>query len=278
MPRNGIDERRIMRALLRAAREGGRIARRHFLSGRLEVTEKSAPGDLVSNADIEAERAVLAILHREFPRIAVVSEETENAGAGEETFYVDPIDGTLNFVHGLPPFAVSIGYWRGGAPAAAVVCNPLTGQIFSSLRGAGASCNGKALHVSRAGALRDALVAAGWPYDRTDRARLFRQMDGVYMASQELRTIGCASLGLCYVAAGIFDGYWEQGLKPWDMAAGALIVAEAGGRVSSLSGGAFRLSDGELAASNGLIHDELIHAVNGHVSPRPDQGPEAGPR
>jgi myo-inositol-1(or 4)-monophosphatase len=250
--------------MVRAAREGGRIVRRHFFSRRIQYREKSSPGDLVSNVDLQVERKVLGILRREFPGIAVVSEEGQDTGIKPEAFYVDPLDGTLNFVHGLRPFAVSLGYWKDGLPVAAVVYNPLSGELFSALRGGGALRNGKPISPSAAAELRNSLLATGWPYEREERARLFAQMDSLYLYSQELRGIGCASLFLCYVASGIFDGYWEWGLKPWDIAAGALIVTEAGGQLSSLTGDVFRLEDGGIAASNGRIHAELIERLNAH--------------
>jgi myo-inositol-1(or 4)-monophosphatase len=252
-----------MGTILRAAGEGARIVRRHFSSGRIRVSQKSRPGDVVSNVDLAVEETVMAMLSRQYPGIPVVSEERGDAGLRPEAFYLDPVDGTLNFVHGLLPFAVSLAYWRDGAPLAAAVVNPISGDVFSAFAGRGARRNGKPIVPSRARRLRDGLVATGWPYERSGRALLLEQMDRVYMESQELRTIGCASLGLCYVACGIFDGYWEWGLKPWDMAAGVLVVTEAGGRVSSPSGGEYRLDEGGAAASNGLIHEELMRAVNG---------------
>ena len=249
------------RTLIRAVRKSAAIVRKHFRSEQLRVNEKTVPGDLVSNVDLEVEAVVTALLAREFPHIPVIGEEGSDARTREEAFYLDPVDGTLNFVHGLTPFAVSLGYWRGGEPAAAAVCNPITGELFSAVRGSGSMRNGTRISPSRAVSLRNALVASGWPYDRSQRERLYREMDRVYLACQELRTIGCASLGMCYVACGVFDGYWEWGLKPWDMAAAVLIVSESGGKVSSLTGGRFRLADGSVAVSNGLIHEELVRTI-----------------
>jgi myo-inositol-1(or 4)-monophosphatase len=256
-------DRRMVDTISAAARLGGRIALKHFGSPGLRVTGKGDPGDLVSNADLEIEEAVARVLARGFPGVPVVGEEGGGAAVRDEAFYVDPIDGTLNFVHGLLPFAVSIGYWRGGAPVAGAVYDPVSGDLFTARQGAGAWLNGRPIRVSGAARLRDSLVAGGWPYAREERARLLSQMERVYMGAQELRTIGCASLGLCRVACGVFDAYWEWGLKPWDLAAGVLLVSEAGGRVSALDGGAFRLEEGNAAASNGLVHDELVRAVTG---------------
>jgi myo-inositol-1(or 4)-monophosphatase len=249
--------------MVRAVRAGGRIVRRHFASGGLEVRQKTSPGDLVSNVDLAVERRVLGLLSRAFPAIPVVSEEKENPVEPPEAFYLDPLDGTLNFLHGLQPFAVSLGFWREGQPLAAAVLEPLSGELFTALRGRGARRNGRPIAPSAVGGLSQALVGAGWPYERAQRARLLAQMDHVYLAAQELRTIGCASLALCRVASGVLDAYWECGLHAWDMAAGVLLVTEAGGQVSGLDGGPFRLWQGEVVASNGRIHAELLEQVRG---------------
>jgi len=246
--------------MVRAVRAGGSVVRRYFGRG-VEVREKTSPGDLVSSVDLEVQRRVIRMLAGAYPRVPVVSEERDNPGKSAEAFYLDPLDGTLNFLHGLQPFAISLAFWRDGEPLAAAVHDPLSGELFTALRGGGARRNGRALTVSDAGSLRNALVAAGWPYERAGRARLFAQMDRMYQAAQELRTIGCASLALCRVAAGVLDAYWEWGLGPWDLAAGVLLVTEAGGRVSSPAGGNFLLQNGEVAASNGRIHAELLERL-----------------
>jgi myo-inositol-1(or 4)-monophosphatase len=253
-----------------AARAAGEIIRGHYLSESLEVKKKSAQGDLVSSADLEAEAKILEILRRSFPGASMVAEESPNAafgGGGHQTgaaFYVDPVDGTLNFVHGVPFFSVSIGCWLDGVPTAAVVLSPMSGDLYTAVRGEGARKNGAPIAVSAAESLKDALVATGWPYDRTHRTRLYAEMDRLYMECQELRALGCASLGFCLLAEGAFDAYWEWDLKPWDMAAGALIVTEAGGTITSLSGGAFDLGSGKVAASNGRFHGDLVAAIRGH--------------
>jgi myo-inositol-1(or 4)-monophosphatase len=252
---------RSLKVMLRAARAAGKIVRRHYLSETLDVRKKTAQGDLVSIADLEAEKEILSILRAAFPEASMVAEESGGTHESGAAFYVDPVDGTLNFVHGVPFFAVSIGCWVDGTPTAGVVLNPLSGDIYTALRGGGAKKNGRAIAVSGASSLKDSLIATGWPYDRANRARLFSEMDRLYVESQELRAFGCASLGFCLVAEGAFDGYWEWDLKPWDMAAGALIVTEAGGTVSSLSGAAFDLGSGKVAASNGRIHADLVREL-----------------
>jgi len=257
--------------MMDAARAAGAIVRRHYLSESLEVRKKAAGGDLVSSADLEAEAEILEQLRRAFPGASIVAEESHPASTGgrggsrESTaaFYVDPVDGTLNFVHGVPFFGVSIGCWLNGIPAAGVVLNPLTEDLYTAVRGQGAKKNGATIRVSEAPTLGDGLIATGWPYDRTHRARLHGQMDRVYAECQELRALGCASLGFCLLAEGALDAYWEWDLKPWDMAAGALIVTEAGGTVTQLSGSAFDLDSGTVAASNGRFHRALVDAIRG---------------
>jgi myo-inositol-1(or 4)-monophosphatase len=252
---------RSLDVMLHAARRAAAIVRRHYLSDSLEVRKKSAPGDLVSAADLAAEKEILSIIRRAFPEASIIAEESGGSHESGTAFYVDPIDGTLNFVHGVPHFAVSIGCWIDGVPAAGVVLNPLSGDTYTAVRGAGARKNGKPIAVSTASSLKDSLVATGWPYARASRAILFAEMDRLYMQSQTLRALGCASLGFCLVAEGAFDGYWEWDLKPWDMAAGTLIVAEAGGTVTSVTGGPLDLGWGRVAASNGRIHAELLGAL-----------------
>jgi myo-inositol-1(or 4)-monophosphatase len=253
-------------AMVGAARAAGAIVRGHYLSDSLEVRKKTAQGDLVSTADLDSEREILSILRRSFPGASMVAEESHVSGGGAGSgpaFYVDPVDGTLNFVHGVPFFAVSIGCWVDGVPTAGVVLNPLSGDLYTALRGGGAKKNGVPIAVSAVASLKEALIATGWPYDRTHRARLYEEMDRLYVECQELRALGCASLGFCLLAEGAFDGYWEWDLKPWDMAAGALILMEAGGTVTSPSGGALDLGSGKVAASNGRIHAELVAALRG---------------
>ncbi len=249
--------------MVETARAAGEIIRRHYLSDSLEIRKKTAQGDLVSSADLEAEREILARLRRAFPSASMVAEESGGSHKAGAAFYVDPIDGTLNFVHGVPFFAVSIGCWVDGVPAAGVVLNPMSGDLYTAVRGQGAKKNGAAISVSGAPALESALVATGWPYDRARRARVFEEMDRVYLKCQVLRAMGCASLSLCLLAEGAFDAYWEWDLKPWDMAAGALIVSEAGGQVTSPLSAGFDLSCGDVVASNGRFHEELEAAIKG---------------
>ncbi len=254
-----------LEVMTRAVRAAGVVARRHYLSGSMEVRRKAAGGDFVSSADLDAERAIISVLASALPSADIVAEESAVERGGMPgsgmTFYVDPVDGTLNFLHGVPFFAVSIGCWIDGQPAAAAVLNPLSEDLYTAARGAGARKNGRPIRVSAADSLRESFLSSGWPYDHARGARLFPAMERLYARSQQLRAMGCASLGFCLVAEGVFDGYWEQALKPWDLAAGALIVREAGGTVSSQTGGPLDLARGDVAASNGRIHAELVAAL-----------------
>jgi len=253
---------RYLETLVTAVRRAGAIIKRHYLSESLQVTRKSGYGDLVSSADLESEKEVLSILRREFPDASIVSEESGGSRASGTVFYVDPVDGTLNYVHGMPFFAVSIGCWIDGQPAAGAVFNPLTGDLYTASRGEGAKKNGKRLSVSDAGSIKEALATGGWPYEREYTDRLFPQMQRVYAATQEIRALGSASLELCLLAEGACDCYWEWALKPWDWAAGAVIVIEAGGTVTNMAGGELTLDGSDVAASNGKLHKEWIKVLN----------------
>ena len=256
-----------MKAMVRAARRAGDIAKRHFLSDSLHVREKGLAGDVVSRADLESEKEILSVLTREFPDASIVAEESGGSPRSGVVFYVDPVDGTLNYVHGLPFFAVSIGCWIDGEPAAGVVLNPLTRDLYTASRGEGAWKNGARISVSKAASVGEALVVGGWPYDRGYAGRLFPQMQRVYARSQIIRVVGSACLGFCLLAEGACDGYWEYALKPWDWAAGAIIVMEAGGTVTTMSGAPLDPESSDLAGSNGRFHDEWISVLNGGPGP-----------
>ena len=260
--KSGETDAASLKVMIHAARRAGAVIRRHYHSEVLQVRNKTAPGDLVSAADLDAEKEILSILGSAFPGASIVAEESGGTREEGTAFYVDPVDGTLNFVHGVPLFAVSIGCWIDGAPAAGVVHNPVSGDTWTAVRGAGARKNGTPISVSAVSSLKDSLVATGWPYDRGTRTRVFSEMDRLYTAAQALRAIGCASLGFCLVAEGAMEAYWEGDLKPWDMAAGALIVTEAGGKVTSVPGGAFDLHAGRAVVTNGRIHEELLALVS----------------
>jgi len=234
------------------------------------IDRKQSGIDLVTEFDLAVERAVIEILGARFPDDAIVGEEaTADRPAGTaRRWYVDPIDGTTNFAHGLAHYCTSIALVDEHGPAAAVVDAPALGWRYWAARGHGAHAyqrgdqRHRPIRVSSTEALDSALLATGFPYDlRTSADDNVRPFAAMQRAAQAVRRFGSAALDLCWVATGAFDGYWEQKLKPWDVAAGILLVLEAGGRVTSYDGGPVALQEGRLVASNGRIHDALLAAL-----------------
>jgi myo-inositol-1(or 4)-monophosphatase len=259
--------KRSMKQFLAVAREAalkaGGILREN-ISGNREVRYK---GDinLVTEMDIRSERAVVDTLLGSFPSHGVLAEEeTSIRNDSEFTWIIDPLDGTTNYAHGYPCFSVSIALEQSGEIILGVIYDPMRDELFVAERGRGAFLNGRMIRVSNTDSLIRSLLATGFPYDRKISTR--NNMDNfnnLLMASQEVRRDGSAALDLCSVAAGRFDGFWELMLKPWDVAAGSLIVLEAGGTVSDFSGITFDINNEEIVASNGRIHGQLIEILNG---------------
>jgi len=253
-------------AVLRA----GEIQLSRFRSD-LKVAKKG-PIDLVTEADVEVESMFRALIRERFPTHAIVAEELA-AGAAPETrathcWVFDPIDGTVNYAHGLPFFCASLALEIEGVARVAAVYDPLREELYTAERGGGARLNGEPIAVSSTGTLIDALLCTGFPYDVHETLDevigLFRTFVG---RARAVRRLGSAALDLCFVAAGRLDGFWEQRLHPWDTAAGALIVDEAGGRMSGMDGGPFRPADGHVVASNGRVHDEMLAAIRDAAPP-----------
>lgn len=241
-----------------AAFKGAR-ALRAFFRGRFSV-EKKGVRDLVTEADRASEKAIVDEIHYRFPDHSVLAEESGVTGTRSEYLWiVDPLDGTTNFAHGLGLFCVSIAFAENGEVTAGVVLNPETGELFTATVDHGAELNGAPIAVSGTSTLSDSLLATGFPYDVDKRldpvmARLSRCM----AASRGIRRLGSAALDLCYVACGRFDGFWEEGLYPWDTAAGMLIARRAGATVTDFSGRAFVPEQKTILATNGLIHNEIL--------------------
>ena len=244
-------------AVLRA----GRIQRERFGSG-VAVEYKGAI-DLVTEVDRACELAILDAIRARYPDHDIVTEETDLARTGaRHVWFVDPLDGTVNFAHSYPVFCASVALAIDGEVVAGAVFDPARDELFSAERGSGAHLNGRRLRVTTADALIRSLIITGFPYDLheklEERLRPFNKLMGLARA---VRRDGSAALDLCYVAAGRADGFWEVILKPWDMHAGRLIVEEAGGRATRLDGAALGLGPDGCVASNGLIHDELVLAL-----------------
>jgi myo-inositol-1(or 4)-monophosphatase len=214
--------------------------------------------------DHACEAHVVVALLRERPDDEVLAEEgrgIDRPGA-RLRWVIDPLDGTTNFAHGYPRFAVSIGVEHEGEPAVGVVYDPLLDECYHALAGGGAFRNGRPIRVSRETAFDRALLATGFAYDKRENDDNLTEFRAVLKTARELRRDGSAALDLCYVASGRLDGYWEHKLKPWDVAAGGLIVREAGGRVTDRSGGGRWRSGEEVVATNGALHAELLRVLD----------------
>lgn len=251
----------MLEKILPAVKEAGALLLAGYDDAK-ELTYKSEI-DLVTQYDVAVENLLKDNLARSLPDFAIVAEESGGVPA-DRVIYIDPIDGTTNFVHGLPFCAVSVGAFQNGEPVAAAVFNPILDELFTAEKGKGAFLNGKPLKVSPTGELRKSLVATGFPYATEVKSgdRLIGMLRNVLANVRDVRRPGAASLDLCYVAKGTFDGYYELNLKPWDMAAGMLVVTEAGGKVTNGSGGPMDVHhDDLLVATNGTIHDQLFHCL-----------------
>ena len=220
--------------------------------------------DMVTEADRLSEEIIVTKIKQAFPEHDILAEERglvrgDGIGEAEYTWVIDPLDGTTNFAHGVPIFAVSVCVTNLGIPVAGVVYDPVSGELFRAEHGRGAFLNDKKIAVSAVSSISHSLVATGFPYDMSnDRDNNVRDFCRVVREAQGTRRMGVASLDLAYVACGRFDGFWEPGLAPWDVAAGWVLVREAGGTVTDYQGGEFRMDNRRIVASNGIIHCELL--------------------
>jgi myo-inositol-1(or 4)-monophosphatase len=261
MDRRTSSIEQIERVALRAARVAGAIHMRWLK--RTSVGRKSNALDLVTEADREAEAAALGIITRTFPSHTVVAEESCPDGApSDHRWIIDPLDGTTNFAHGYPQFCVSIAYQQRGRVELGVIFDPLKKELFTARQGKGARLNGRPIKVSAISKLEYALLGTGFPYDRRQRRRLYLSFwEAFMMRVQGVRRTGSAALDLAWVACGRVDGFWEFGLKSWDVAAGSLVVEEAGGKVTNMDGSPLNLDGGRILASNTLVHEEMRQVI-----------------
>ena len=250
---------------IQTAREAGRVLAERFGRTSLQVMRKGDI-DLVTESDLAAERLIVERIRSHFPRHAILTEEagvveTRETSTGDYKWIIDPLDGTTNYAHGYPCFCVSIALEHEGRVIVGVVHDPLRDETFAAEHGAGATLNGRLIRVSEVEALNDALLGTGFPYDVRERGDFARHFTNFIMQAQSVRRDGSAALDLAYVACGRFDGFWEEGLRPWDVAAGALIVTEAGGRVSRYDGAPLDIYRAPIAASNGLVHEAMLRVL-----------------
>lgn len=244
-----------------AALKAGRMLREN-INTATEIFFKGAV-DLVTDLDNRSQRMIFDHLSSRFPDHDFMGEEglKEDRGA-EFRWIIDPLDGTTNYAHGFPIFTVSIAFEANGDVLLGLVYDPMREEMFSAVRGQGAFLNGESIHVSSVQDLDKSLVATGFPYDlRESDVNNIDHFNNFLLRVQAIRRCGSAAMDLCYVACGRFDGFWELKLNPWDMAAGALIVQEAEGRVSDFDNRAFRIFGSEILATNGLIHDQMLEVL-----------------
>jgi myo-inositol-1(or 4)-monophosphatase len=233
------------------------------LLGRINQIARKGEIDLVTEADLQSEKLILESITRHFPKDTFITEETgQHGAASKRVWLIDPLDGTINFAHELPFFAVSIALQVQGETMLGVAYNPCTQELFEAVKGSGAFLNQRPITVSKTPKLVDSLLATGFPYTmHQNPADVMQRFRNLIVRGQGIRRIGSAAMDLCYVAAGRFAGYWEQDLKPWDTAAGAILVEEAGGRVTDFKGNPFTPYLKTVVASNALIHEDILAAL-----------------
>ena len=248
---------------IRAARSAGKILLR--FSDRVDMIkfESKSRNDFVSDVDRAAEAAIIQELRNRFPSHSILAEESGEQGSGDYQWIIDPLDGTTNYLHGFPQYAVSIALTHKGQLECGVVYDPLREEMFTAARGQGAQLNDRKIRVANRPSLDGALIGTGFPFrDQRHLDAYVGMFKAMTLATAGLRRPGSASLDLAYVAAGRTDGFWEIGLSPWDCAAGALLIQEAGGTITDLAGGGRYLETGNMVAGNLKIHRAMLDLLN----------------
>jgi myo-inositol-1(or 4)-monophosphatase len=237
-----------------------------YLGNLKEISEKGRSGDLVTAADKASEAVILDILHRHFPDHAILAEESGKLGNTESEYLwaIDPLDGTTNYAHQYPFFAASIGLLIAGVPQVGVIFDPFHNELFRAAKGLGATCNRRSIQVSQTAQLSKSLLVTGFAYDRRETTdNNYAEFCHLTHLTQGVRRSGSAALDLAHVACGRLDGYWERGIAPWDIAAGIVLLEEAGGKVTAYDGSPISIESGRILATNGQIHtflsQELLH-------------------
>ncbi len=256
-----MDIDKYLKAAIEAAHQAGRMLKENI--GKFTEIHFKGAVDLVTNFDNESQKMLFARLSSAFPEHGFLAEEgLREAKHSEFLWIIDPLDGTTNYAHSFPVFCVSIALARKKEAVCGVVYDPMREETFTAARGEGAFLNGKKIMVSPVGDLNESLIATGFPYDiRTSEVNNIVHFNNFLTRAQAIRRCGSAAIDLCHVACGRFDGFWELKLSPWDVAAGALIVAEAGGRVTDFQGRGLDIFGSEILASNGVIHKQMVDVL-----------------
>lgn len=248
---------------IETARDAGRLLLEKF--GRKIAISKKGDINLVTEADLASEALIIERIRSYFPKHSVLAEESGAAaldGESQWKWIIDPLDGTTNFAHGYPCWCVTLALEHAGEIVVGVTFDPTRNELFAAERGRGATLDGKPIKVSATEELADALLVTGFPYDIKHREKFARNLTELLLKSRGVRRDGSAAIDLAYVACGRFDGFWEEGLNPWDVAAGLLLIEEAGGRVSYYDGSKFSIYAPPICASNGLIHREMTQILS----------------
>lgn len=250
---------------IETVRDAGQILLEKF--GRKIKISKKRDIDLVTEADLASEALIIERIRSYYPKHSILAEESGNAvviGSGGDSWkwIIDPLDGTTNYAHGYPCFCVTIALEHKGEIVLGVTFDPTRDDLFAAEKGRGATLNGKPIRVSETGSLADSLIVTGFPYDFKDRPQFARHLTSFLLESRGIRRDGSAAIDMAYVACGRYDGFWEEGLNPWDVAAGKLLIEEAGGIVSYYDGSPFSIYTPPICASNGLIHDAMLDVLS----------------
>jgi len=260
----------ILQLIERIARQAGTVLKEGY--GNVRHIQQKGAIDLVTEFDKRSEEIIISSIQKEFPDHAILAEESgRNEITSEYQWVIDPLDGTTNFAHGIPIFSVTIGLLRNNSPILGVTYDPLRNEMFLAESGHGATLNDQPIHVSSQTSLDQAIISTGFPYDlRTNPRNNFAQFIQFQLRTQAVRHLASAALDCAWTAMGRLDGYWEFGVKPWDIGAGVLIVREAGGRVTSTDGDENFLSNETILVSNGFLHDQMFRVLReGERAPLP---------
>jgi myo-inositol-1(or 4)-monophosphatase len=253
---------------VKAARRAGTVINRATRNLDVVAVREKVANDYVSEVDNEAERVIIRTLHEAYPDHSILAEESGATGKSEYQWIVDPLDGTTNFLHGFPQYAVSIALMHKKIVTQAVIFDPCHNDLFTATRGVGAFLNETRLRVSKRAQLKPSLIGTGFPFREIEHIDTYLAMlRDVMRNTSGARRAGAASLDLAYVAAGRLDAFWELGLSPWDMAAGALLITEAGGLVGDLEGNAGYLESGNILAGNPKVFGQMIQLLARHLTP-----------